>query len=185
MRFKRSRRILRIDCPLADGFSYVSGHAPAFASHQLLAFCEQYLNRALEEEEVLGAFQGMDTDGDGSVASSDWAAYFSRAAAVHGRSLPRPPLPLWAPLPALPSTLQPAHLRWPLPLPLPGIELQDGDISELLLATLLQLQQELVLGAAHALLLHGASSLHAASNHASDKRNLNVHRLLGPSQLLD
>jgi hypothetical protein len=38
MRFNRSKGISQIDFPLADGFSYVSGHTPAFASQQLLAF---------------------------------------------------------------------------------------------------------------------------------------------------
>jgi hypothetical protein len=65
-------------------------------------------------------------------------------------------LPPRAPLPALPSTLQPATLLVPLQA---SVELQECDVSELLLATLLRLQQELVLGAARALRLHGSSSL--------------------------
>jgi hypothetical protein len=70
MRFNRSKGISQIDFPLADGFSYVSGHAPAFASQQLLAFCQQYLNLALEKEEMLGAFRGIYIDGDGSIAAT-------------------------------------------------------------------------------------------------------------------
>ena len=49
---------------------YVSDHAPAFASPQLLAFCQQYLNLALEKEEMLGAFKGIYIDGDGSIAAT-------------------------------------------------------------------------------------------------------------------
>jgi hypothetical protein len=49
-----------------------------------------------------------------------------------------------------------------------GVELQESEtISEELMDTLQQLQQELVRGAAHALHLHSASSQHQTSDAAS------------------
>jgi hypothetical protein len=159
----------QIDCPLADGFFYVSGDASAFGPQHLLAFCEQYLKSALGQEEVLDVFRSMDADGDGSVSSKDWAAYFGCAAAEHGRLHPQPNAAAACTSSPAPDAAAQASVLAAAAASA-GVELQEGDISEELLVTLQQLQQELVQGAAHALFLHSASSQHVTSDHASDQR---------------
>jgi hypothetical protein len=87
------------------------------------------------------------------------AAYLSRAIGVHGRSLLQPHFAA-AGSSASPALDTAAHnFVVAAAAASAGVELQEGDVSELLLVTLLRLQQELVLGAARALRLHGSSSL--------------------------
>ncbi len=154
----------QIDYSLVDGFSYVSNDESCFTSQRLLQFCAQYLSDALGEEDALAVFRDMDADSDGRVFASDWAAYFNRVIAA------RDPLPLVAPQTDSGSSTNEGRRTAVLAAAADaGVELQEGDVSEELLVTLQQLQQELVHGAAHALHIHStsASSEHQASDQAS------------------
>jgi hypothetical protein len=171
----------QIDYSLIDGFAYVSNDLPSVSLEHLLAFCRQYLNNALSEDDVRDLFREMDSDCDGMVSSSDWGAYFNRIAAardIHGAIIHAAVSDGAATAPAVEqlvgagaSTIasSDAHVRSAVlaSAAASGVELQESDISEELLATLQQLQQELVLGAAHALHLHSASSQQVPSSDLS------------------
>jgi hypothetical protein len=157
-----SQLFAQIDYPLADGFSYISGDAPSFTLQQLVEFCRQYMQHALSEEEVRAVFQHMDADGDGSVFASDWVSFFNRLVAARDVSA----AVLAADNDAPNSSVRACALA--AAAASAGVELQESEnISEELMDTLQQLQQELVRGAAHALHLHNASSQHQSSDAAS------------------
>jgi hypothetical protein len=152
----------QIDYPLADGFSYISGDAPSFTLQQLVEFCGQYMQHALSEEEVRDVFQRMDADGDGSVFASNWVSFFNRLVAARDGSA----AVLAADNDGPDSSVRACALA--AAAASAGVELQESEnISEELMDTLQQLQQELVRGAAHALHLHNASSQHQTSDAAS------------------
>ena len=157
----------QIDYSLIDGFAYISSDAPSVSLEQLLAFCRQYLSNAFSDDDARKLFQEMDTDGDGRISGSDWDMYFKHVVAARdcdSESLPDAVrdhvtgVPAVAGTSAIPSADSSVRSAVLAAAAASGVELQDSDISQELLETLQQLQQELIHGAAHALNLHSASS---------------------------
>jgi hypothetical protein len=147
----------------------VSDCAPSFDLQRLLAFARQYLLESLSEEDILEVFEAMDSDCDGRVCSSDWVSFFDRV--YEGRNSGSViEVSSTAAVESVPEDVQPdfactnSSLESASQAPLiaeshtADLHLQQRDVSEDLLSTLQQLQQQLALGAAQALHLHSASS---------------------------
>lgn len=168
----------QINYSLIDGFAYISNDTTSVSLEQMLAFCRQYLNTALSEDDVREMFLEMDSDCDGRVSSSDWGTYFNRIVAVRDVDGATVPDTVHGDGIVVPAVMQlhgsgssgtssadvPARSAVLAAAAASGVELQESDISEELLATLQQLQQELIHGAAHALHLHSASSQQVQSS---------------------
>jgi hypothetical protein len=168
----------QVDYTLADGFTYVSSDAPTFTLEQLQAFARDFLDEAWSDVDLVELFQELDGDGDGHVTQEEWTLYFDRiSAAYDSDSVPLPSLHAahvtssaalagvqLEGAAAASSSHLPAAADGSGSVPAvaaaavddAGVE-DDGFAAEMQ-ATLQQLQQQLVAGAAHALQLHDEAS---------------------------